>query len=137
MNQISRSSLKLFERENLKFVLYEEDEGFQVITSAKGNIWFFFNPNIIVVGRNVMLNNDFRIFYEFIIKFCYQIVINIFISYFFVHRLNLKMKFYISWRRHYTKDVKWLQVLKGNIWFLFFFHLHITIVGRNVMLNDI
>ena len=25
-----------------------------------------------------MLNNDFRIFYEFIIKFCYQIVINIF-----------------------------------------------------------
>ena len=26
-----------------------------------------------------MLNNDFRIFYEFIIKFCYQIVINIFI----------------------------------------------------------
>ena len=28
MNQISRSSLKLFERENLNFVLYEEDEGF-------------------------------------------------------------------------------------------------------------
>ena len=41
MNQISRSSLKLFERENLKFVLYEEDEGFQVITSVKGNIWYF------------------------------------------------------------------------------------------------
>ena len=36
MNQISRSSLKLFERENLNFVLYEEDEGFQV--SVKGNI---------------------------------------------------------------------------------------------------
>ena len=79
INQISRSSLKLFERENLKFVLYEEDERFQVITSVKGNIWYFFYPNIIVVGRNVMLNNDFRIFYEFIIKFCYQIVINIFI----------------------------------------------------------
>ena len=42
MNQISRSSLKLFERENLKFVLYEKDEGFQVITSVKGNIWLFF-----------------------------------------------------------------------------------------------
>ena len=79
MNQISRSSSKLFERENLKFVLYEEGEGFQVITSVKCNIWYFFYPNIIVVGRNVMLNNDFRIFYEFIIKFCYQIVINIFI----------------------------------------------------------
>ena len=79
MNQISRSSSKLFEGENLKFVLYEEDEGFQVITSVKGNIWYFFNPNIIVVGRNVMLNNDFRIFYEFIIKFCSRIVINIFI----------------------------------------------------------
>ena len=38
MNQISRSSLKLFKRENLKFVLYEEDERFQVITSVKGNI---------------------------------------------------------------------------------------------------
>ena len=38
MNQISRSSLKLFERENLKFVLYEEDEGFEVITSVKCNI---------------------------------------------------------------------------------------------------
>ena len=38
MNQIGRSSLKLFERENLKFVLYEEDEGFQVITSVKGKI---------------------------------------------------------------------------------------------------
>ena len=38
MNQISRSSSKLFEREDLKFVLYEEDEGFQVITSVKGNI---------------------------------------------------------------------------------------------------
>ena len=42
INQISRSSLKLFERENLKFVLYEKDEGFQVITSVKGNIWLFF-----------------------------------------------------------------------------------------------
>ena len=41
LNQISRSSLKLFERENLNFVLYEEDEGFQVITSVKGNIWYF------------------------------------------------------------------------------------------------
>ena len=79
MNQISRSSLKLFERKNLKFVLYEEDEGFQVITSVKGNIWYIFYPNIIVVGRNVMLNNNFRIFYEFIIKFSYQIVINSFI----------------------------------------------------------
>ena len=59
-------------------------------------IFDIFFPNVIVVGRNVMLNNDFRIFYEFIIKFFYQIVINIFISYFFVHRLNLKMKFYIS-----------------------------------------
>ena len=29
---------KTFQRENLKFVLYEEDEGFQVITSVKGNI---------------------------------------------------------------------------------------------------
>ena len=38
MNQILRSSLKLFERENLKFVLYEEDKGFQVITSVKGKI---------------------------------------------------------------------------------------------------
>ena len=38
MNQISISSLKLFERENLKFVLCEKDEGFQVITSVKGNI---------------------------------------------------------------------------------------------------
>ena len=38
MNQISRSSLKLFERENLKLVLYEEDEEVQVITSVKGNI---------------------------------------------------------------------------------------------------
>ena len=38
MNQISRSSLKLFERENLKCVLYEEDERFQVITSVKDNI---------------------------------------------------------------------------------------------------
>ena len=38
MNQISRSSSKLFERENLKFVLYEEDERFQVITSVKGKI---------------------------------------------------------------------------------------------------
>ena len=63
MNQIWRLSLKLFEGENLKFVLYEEDEGFQVITNIKGNIWFFFYPNIIVVGRNVMLNNDFRIFF--------------------------------------------------------------------------
>ena len=26
-----------------------------------------------------MLNNDFRSFYEFVIKFCYQIIINIFI----------------------------------------------------------
>ena len=42
INQISRSSLKLFERENLKFVLYEEDEGFQVITNVKGNIWYFY-----------------------------------------------------------------------------------------------
>ena len=62
MNQILRSSLKLFERENLKFVLYEEDKGFQVITSVKGKIWYFFYPNIIFVGRNVMLINDFRIF---------------------------------------------------------------------------
>ena len=38
MNQILRSSLKLFERENLKFVLCEKDEGFQVITNIKGNI---------------------------------------------------------------------------------------------------
>ena len=38
MNQISRSSSKLFEREILNFVLYEKDEGFQVITSVKGNI---------------------------------------------------------------------------------------------------
>ena len=52
---------------------------------------------MIFIGRNVMLNNDFRIFYEFIIKFCYHIVINIFISFFFfVHRLNLKMKLYMS-----------------------------------------
>ena len=42
-------------------------------------IFNIFYPNIIIVGRNVMLNNNFRIFYEFIIKFCYQIVINIFI----------------------------------------------------------
>ena len=83
MNQIWRLSLKLFEGENLKFVLYEEDEGFQVITSVKGNIWYFFYLNINFVGRNVMLNNDFRIFYEFIIKFYYHIVINIFISFFF------------------------------------------------------
>ena len=41
MNQIWRSSLKIFDRENLKFVLYEEDEGFQVITSVKGKIWYF------------------------------------------------------------------------------------------------
>ena len=38
MNQISRSSLKLFKEENLKFVLCEEDEGFQVITNVKGHI---------------------------------------------------------------------------------------------------
>ena len=25
----------------------------------------------------------------------------------------------MSWKRHYTKDVKWLQVLKGNIWYIF------------------
>ena len=75
MNQISRSNLKLFQRENLKFVLYEEDEGLQV-----SNVIFdIFYLNMIFIGRNVMLNNDFRIFYEFIIKFCYQIVINIFI----------------------------------------------------------
>ena len=34
------------------------------------------------------------------------------------------------------KDIKWLQVLKGNIWYIFF-HLNIIIVGRNDMLNDI
>ena len=75
MNQISRSSSKLFERENLKFVLYEEDEGFQVITSVKGNIWYFFYSNIIVVRRNVMLNNDFRFFlwvyYKILLSICY------------------------------------------------------------------
>ena len=42
MNQISRSSLKLFERENLKFVLYKEDEGFQVITVSKVIFDLFF-----------------------------------------------------------------------------------------------
>ena len=42
-------------------------------------IFDIFYPNIIIVGRNVMLNNNFGIFYEFIIKFYHQIVINIFI----------------------------------------------------------
>ena len=46
-------------------------------------IFDIFHLNINFVGRNVMLNNDIIIFYEFIIKFCYQIVVNIFISFFF------------------------------------------------------
>ena len=64
INQIWRSSLKHFEEEILKFVLYEEDEGFQVITSAKGNIRYFFYLNINFVGRNMMLNNEYVMIYK-------------------------------------------------------------------------
>ena len=56
--------MKLFKGENLKFVFYEEDEGFQVITSVKGNIWYFFYLNINFVGRNVMLNNEYVMIYK-------------------------------------------------------------------------
>ena len=56
--------MKLFKGENLKFVFYEEDEGFQVITSVKCNIWYFFYLNINFVGRNVMLNNKYVMIYK-------------------------------------------------------------------------
>ena len=56
--------MKLFKGENLKFVLYKENEGFQVITSIKGNIWYFFYLNIHFVGRNVMLNNEYVMIYK-------------------------------------------------------------------------
>ena len=55
-------------------------------------IFDIFYLNINFIRRNVMLNNDFRSFYEFVIK-----LLLIFLYHFFlyVQRLNLKMKFYV------------------------------------------